>query len=144
MARSTADWLCYGWVGGLINTFPMLALGDEMHRLQRVSDTFDFSIPAAQGKAGYIYEVRASNGKSVPRRHTASFRNFRSARRNGDVLFWMVKQFKLLKAQHRAGAIKPEWEAGRSPAGGCIRGDLEEGRPMGQLPEREYRRGRRL
>ena len=24
--------LCVGWIGGLMNTFPMLALGDEMHR----------------------------------------------------------------------------------------------------------------
>ena len=26
------DIICLGWVGGLMNTFPMLALGDEMHR----------------------------------------------------------------------------------------------------------------
>lgn len=30
-----ADWLSYGWIGGLINTYPMLALNDEKH-FQRV------------------------------------------------------------------------------------------------------------
>ena len=33
------------------------------------------------------------------------------ARTIGDMLFWMLKQFQLLKAQGRGQAIKPEWEA---------------------------------
>ena len=31
-----ANWISFGWIGGLMNTFPMLALGDEMH-LNRVT-----------------------------------------------------------------------------------------------------------
>ena len=31
-------------------------------------------------------------------------------RQNADVLFWMIKQFMLLKAQGHAAAIKPAWE----------------------------------
>lgn len=43
--------LCVGWIGGLMNTFPMLALGDDLH-LGRATKTFDFAIPAVQGKSG--------------------------------------------------------------------------------------------
>lgn len=30
-----ADWISYGWIGGMMNTYPMLALGDSEH-LQKV------------------------------------------------------------------------------------------------------------
>jgi hypothetical protein len=106
-----AAWQCFGWVGGLMNTFPMLALGDETH-LDRVSQTFDFSIPRAQGKAGYFYEVEEPNGKVRAQEAYGELPELSLSRRNGDVLFWMIKQFKLLKAQNKARAIKPEWEAG--------------------------------
>ena len=55
------DNLCLGWVGGLMNTFPMLALGDELHR-ERVIKTFDFVIPAAQGKSGYFLAALLATG----------------------------------------------------------------------------------
>ncbi len=106
-----AAWQCFGWVGGLMNTFPMLALGDEMH-LDRVTQTFDFSIPRAQGNAGYFYEVEEPNGKVRAQEAYGELPELSLSRRNGDVLFWMIKQFKLLKAQNKANAIKPEWEAG--------------------------------
>ncbi len=56
-----APWISFGWVGGLMNTFPMLALGDEMH-LDRVTRTFDFAIPRAQGPAGYFYGALNHDG----------------------------------------------------------------------------------
>lgn len=37
-----ANWMSYGWVGGLMNTYPMLALGDDEH-FRKVSNTFDFA-----------------------------------------------------------------------------------------------------
>ena len=43
------------------------------------------------------------------------------ARTHGDILYWMVKQFALLKAQGRGQAIKPQWEAGiRKLADACV------------------------
>ena len=41
-----ADWISYGWIGGLMNTYPMLALGDEEH-FRKVKNTFDFGLPRA-------------------------------------------------------------------------------------------------
>jgi hypothetical protein len=104
-----ASWISFGWIGGLINTFPMLALGDAPH-LERVASTFDFAIPRAQGRAGYFHGAIDSEGKVFGREGYDEHPEIALTRKNGDVLFWMVKQFMLLKAQGRGHAIKPAWE----------------------------------
>jgi len=105
-----AEWISFGWVGGLMNTFPMLALGDAMH-LDRVTSTFDFAIPGAQGESGYFFGAIDHDGKCFSRDGYPEFPEIVLTRKNGDVLFWMVKQFMLLEAQNRHEAIKTEWKA---------------------------------
>lgn len=104
-----ANWISFGWVGGLMDTFPMLALGDDFH-LDRVTKTFDFAIPRAQGKAGYFYGALNYDGKCFGREGYDEHPEICLTRKNGDVLFWMMKQFQVLKAQGRGTAIKPAWE----------------------------------
>ena len=104
-----ANWISFGWIGGLINTFPMLALGDDMH-LDRVTKTFDFAIPRAQGKAGYFYGAIDHEGKNFSREGYPEFPEIVLTRKNADVQFWMVKQFMLLKAQGKEDMINPVWE----------------------------------
>lgn len=103
-----SDNLCLGWVGGLMNTFPMLALGDERHR-ERVFRTFDFVIPAAQGQSGFFLAAMKSDGKASGRDWFPN-QPIVLTRQNADVLYWMLKQFLLLQAQGHADAIKPAWE----------------------------------
>lgn len=104
-----ANWISFGWIGGLINTFPMLALGDQFH-LDRVTKTFDFAIPRAQGEAGYFYGALNSDGKVFGREGYDEFPEIVLTRKNADVLFWMIKQFELLRIQGREKAINPDWE----------------------------------
>ncbi len=104
-----ANWISFGWIGGLMDTFPMLALGDQP-RLDRVTSTFDFAIPHAQGPSGYFYGALDHDGKCFGREGYDEYPEICLTRKNGDVLFWMIKQFNLLKAQGRANAIKPVWE----------------------------------
>ena len=104
-----APWISFGWIGGLIDTYPMLALGDDMH-LRRVTETFDFAIPRAQGKAGYFYGLLEQDGSVRGREGYDDHPEICLTRKNGDVLFWMIKQFALLKAQKRNDAINPRWE----------------------------------
>ena len=101
-----APWIAFGWVGGWMNTFPMLVLGDEEH-LERVAQTFDYGLKAQEPSGYFHYAIRA-NG-NVTFRDPGPDMNL--ARTSGDMLFWMIKQFQLLKAQGRGHAIKPEWEA---------------------------------
>lgn len=104
-----ADWISFGWIGGLMNTYPMLVLGDSEH-VQRVKNTFDFAIPRGQGKSGYFYDVLGSDGQIFNRDAAALNPGFGLTRKSGDVLYWMVKQFMLLKNQGKASEISPEWE----------------------------------
>lgn len=104
-----AQWISFGWVGGLMDTFPMLALGDQLH-LDHVTNTFDFAIPRAQGASGYFYGALGHDGKCFGREGYDEHPEICLTRKNGDVLFWMIKQFNLLKAQGRVNAVKPEWE----------------------------------
>jgi hypothetical protein len=100
-----AAWIAFGWIGGWIDTFPMLALGDATH-LERVRETFDYGLKA-QEPSGYFHYAIDANG-NVTFRDSAPDMNL--ARTSGDTLFWMIKQFELLRAQGRGNAIKPEWE----------------------------------
>lgn len=104
-----ADWISFGWIGGMMNTYPMLALGDEEH-LQKVKNTFDFAIPRAQGKSGYFYGTIGPDGKVFGRDGCKDTPEINLTRKTADVLYWMVKQFMLLKAQGKSSDIKPEWE----------------------------------
>ena len=104
-----ADWISFGWVGGLMNTYPMLVLGDDLHR-ERVANTFDFAIPRAQGSVGYFYGALNFDGKCFGREGYDEFPEITLTRKNGDVLYWMIKQFQLLRLQGKKEFIKPEWE----------------------------------
>lgn len=104
-----ADWMSYGWIGGLMNTYPMLALGDAEHG-RRVQQTFDFALPRAKGKSGYYYDVLGADGKVLYRDAAVVQKGIGLTRRNADVLYWMVKQFMLLEAQGKKDLIRPEWK----------------------------------
>lgn len=104
-----ADWMSYGWIGGLMNTYPMLALGDAEHE-RRVQHTFDFALPRAKGKSGYYYDVLGADGKVLCRDAAVVQQGIGLTRRNADVLYWMVKQFMLLEAQGKKDLIRPEWK----------------------------------
>lgn len=103
------DCLLPGWVGGLMDTYALLATGDALSRARALA-TFDFAVCRFQAPSGYLYTANDNLGhpgtadrKEIPRSSLV--------RRNADVLFWMVKQFELLKLQGHASDIRPEWEA---------------------------------
>lgn len=104
-----ANWMSYGWIGGLMNTYPMLALKDAEHQ-RRVKNTFDFAVPRGKGKSGYYYDVLGADGKVFARDAAALNPEVGLTRKNGDNLYWMVKQFMLLKEQGEGKFIDPDWE----------------------------------
>lgn len=99
-----------GWVSGMINTFPMLALNDAKER-QRVARELDFVTAKLQGKSGYFYGGITADGKLRPEKMHPAFPELQAmVRKNGDVLFWLMKHLLLLKAQGYGRMIRPEWE----------------------------------
>ncbi len=103
-----ANWISFGWIGGLINTYPMIALDDDFH-FDRVKKTFDFAIPRAQGESGYFYGALNYDGKPFSRDGYPEIPEIVLTRKNADVLYWMIKQFELLKQQNRSDQINPTW-----------------------------------
>lgn len=99
-------WIAFGWIGGWINTFPMLVLGDDT-RLGRVAHTFDYGLKAQFPTGYFSYAIRNDGNTSF----RDPGKDMTMTRTSGDILFWMIKQFQILKAQGRGHAIKPDWEA---------------------------------
>ena len=137
-----SDNLCLGWIGGLMNTFPMLALGDEMHR-ERVTKTFDFAIPAAQGKSGYFLATVHPDGKASGRDWFPN-QPIVLTRQNADVLYWMIKQFTAAQGAGPCRRHQACMGTSRETAGTGVCEHLETSRPMGQLCEPRDRRHRHL
>ncbi len=99
-----------GWVSGMINTFPMLALDDPLER-KRVGEELDFITSRMQGKSGYFYGYISAEGKIGTEKAHPDFPAVQAmVRKNGDVLFWLIKHFMLLKAQGHEDVIRPQWE----------------------------------
>lgn len=100
-----------GWVSGMMNTYPMLALNNEKER-NRVAAELGFVVNKLQGKSGYFYGGITAKGELRPEEMNAAFPDMQAmVRKNGDVLLWFMKHFMLLKAQGHGNTIKPEWEA---------------------------------
>ncbi|MGH2644850.1 MAG: hypothetical protein ACRDE2_12935, partial [Chitinophagaceae bacterium] len=95
-----------GWVGGLQVTFPLLALGDSLDR-ERVFKNIDLVVNKMQGKSGYFWGF-FDHGKLLSDRDNIPYAAM--VRKNADVLFWMIKQFLLLKAQGHGNLIGLKWE----------------------------------
>ena len=99
-----------GWVSGMINTFPMLALNDSTER-RRVSEELDFITAKMQGGSGFFYGTITANGQVRTEKAPPDFPAVQAlVRKNGDVLFWLMKHLMLLKAQGYGRSIKPAWE----------------------------------
>ncbi len=95
-----------GWVGGLMSTYPMLALNDNLSR-DRVVQTYDFAVKKLVSKSGYFYGIYR-DGKLLSDRENIPDATL--VRKNSDILFWMIKHFELFKQQGYENKINPEWE----------------------------------
>jgi hypothetical protein len=101
-----------GWVSGMMNTYPMLALNDEKERRQ-VGAELDFITNKLQGKSGYFYGGITADGEIRPEKMHPDFKPLQAmVRKNADALLWLMKHLMLLKAQGYGSSIKPEWEDG--------------------------------
>ncbi len=99
-----------GWVSGMINTYPMLALNNQQER-ERVLGEIDFVVSKMQGKSGYFYGGITAEGKIRPEKVNVEFPQVHAmVRKNCDVLLWFIKHFMLLKEQGYISFIKHEWE----------------------------------
>ena len=80
--------------------------------LQKVKSTFDFALPSAKWKKWLLLQNVVRADKEVVRRDAcAHIPQIGLTRRNADILYWMVKQFDLLKKQGKGSEISSAWES---------------------------------
>ncbi len=117
-----------GWVGGLQVTFPLLALDDLLHR-GRVFKNIDWVVNRMQGESGYFWGFY-DHGKLISDRDHIP--DAAMVRKNADALFWITKQFLLLKAQGHGDLIEPKWKLSINRLAQAFTKTWKENRQFGQ------------
>ena len=103
------DWQI-GWTGGMISTYPLLFAGNAKTR-KNVICNFDWLFPNGIAPSGFFWDAGANGtqwiGGDIRKPHTS---NWHLIRKSGDGVFFIIKQFLLMK---KLGfAVKPAWRKG--------------------------------
>jgi len=133
-----------GWVGGMMNTFPMLYCNDSLHQ-SRAASTIDFVVDRMQGKSGYFYGfycdggVRTELKREIPKELINEHPDVKVAmvRKNADALLWFCKQFMLLNEQGNKSLIKPSWETAAKSLARAFVSTWEKNGELGQYVDPE-------
>ena len=103
------DWQI-GWTGGMISTYPLLFAGNETSR-KNVIRNFDWLFPNGISPSGFFWDSGEKGtkwyGGDIRKPNTV---NWHLVRKSGDGLYYILKQFMLMKKENIQ--IKPEWEKG--------------------------------
>ena len=103
------DWQI-GWTGGMISTYPLLFSSNEKTR-QNVIANFDWLFPNGISPSGFFWDSGEKGNKWYGgdiRKPQA--KNWHLIRKSADALYYIIKQFDLMKLQKVA--VKPNWESG--------------------------------
>ncbi|MFZ4456853.1 MAG: hypothetical protein ACOYOT_11605 [Bacteroidales bacterium] len=103
------DWQI-GWTGGMISTYPLLFSGDESTR-RNVIANFDWLFPNGISPSGFFWDSGEKGNKwyGGDIRKPQS-KNWHLVRKSADALYYIIKQFELMKLQKIT--VKPSWEQG--------------------------------
>ena len=96
-----------GWVG-FMDLYAMLATNDEISR-ERVIKNLSFVLDKFPCKSGYFNAPTNEKGELLETER-GELPNAVLVRRNGDILYWMIKTFELLKLQGKENLLQPQWE----------------------------------
>jgi len=111
------DWQI-GWTGGMISTYPLLFAGNEISR-QHVVRNFDWLFPNGISPSGFFWDSGEKGTKwygGDSRKPTSV--NWHLVRKSGDALYYIVKQFMLMK--QKGIPVKSEWEKGTQTVAGTF------------------------
>ncbi|HWR99978.1 MAG TPA: hypothetical protein VN249_05145 [Prolixibacteraceae bacterium] len=111
------DWQI-GWTGGMISTYPLLFAGNATS-IQHVIRNFDWLFPNGISPSGFFWD----SGEKGTKWYGGDFRkptsvNWHLVRKSGDALYYLVKQFMLMK--QKGIPVKPEWETGTQKVAGTF------------------------
>jgi len=103
------DWQI-GWTGGMISTYPLL-FSDQQKTRDNVVANFNWLFPNGISPSGFFWD----SGEKGNRWYGGDIRkpqakNWHLIRKSADALYYIIKQFELMKMQ--GTTLKPEWESG--------------------------------
>ena len=103
------DWQI-GWTGGMISTYPLLFSANKKTH-QNVVANFDWLFPNGISPSGFFWDSGEKGNKwyGGDIRKPQS-KNWHLVRKSADALYYIFKQFDLMKRQ--GIAVKPVWENG--------------------------------
>ncbi len=99
-----------GWVGGLMQTYPLLLGGDALSA-GRVNRTMNVVWDRMVGRSGFLHGIYKDGqvyGDNFDQMETR--RSVAMIRKNADALAFMVKQLDALKRRSRVAVIRSAWE----------------------------------
>lgn len=103
------DWQI-GWTGGMISTLPLLAEGSSVSK-EHVLNNFHWLFKNGISPSGFFWDAGSQGinwyGGDIRNMHT---KNWHLIRKSGDALWYILKQFEIMRMQHIS--IDPNWEAG--------------------------------
>jgi len=100
-----------GWVGGLINTYPLLFEGTALSQ-ERALKTFDFVFPKGQAPSGFFYGCGDGEHWYGDNFYDINDKNWLLIRKNSDALYYIIKHFMLLEARNQVQKIAESWKQG--------------------------------
>lgn len=99
-----------GWVGGLMQTYPLLLGGDALS-VGRATRTINVIWDKMVGRAGFLHGIYKDGqvyGDNFDQMETR--RSVAMIRKNADALSFMVKQLDALRRRSRIASIRTAWE----------------------------------
>jgi len=100
------DWQI-GWTGGMISTLPLLQEGDLFTK-KRVLQNFDWLVQNGVSPSGYYYDLIYKGKPYGAFPNKALGDSLHLTRKNADAVYFIYKQFDLMKKM--GIAVKPVWE----------------------------------
>lgn len=100
-----------GWVGGGMNSYPLLLAGDEISK-ERAYKTLDFVFSKVQAPSGFLYGIYYQGKPYSDSFKSHENTNLLLLRKNADAIYFIVKQFMLIKKMEYIKEIPNKWEKG--------------------------------
>lgn len=97
-----------GWVGGGINTWPALAIGNDESK-EKSRRTLEFLFTKVQHKSGFLYGIFC-DGRPYGDNTDAENTDIVLIRKNADALYYLAKQLLYMRINKKD--IKPLWHDG--------------------------------
>mgnify|MGYP001163285382 FL=1 len=126
------DWQI-GRTGGMISTYPLLLAKDTITRRNLVAN-FNWLFPNGISPSGFFWDSGEKGNRWYGGNiRKPQFKNLHLVRKSGDALYYIIKQFELMRLRNMQ--INPQWEQGTIAVANAFVRLLEKCRQFGNFAD---------